>query len=356
MIFGNIKSITIPEGEVKQIVYNGTILWEKISRYLKTITGKIITITDALNESAESLKVTLEPIQSGSGTPSPSNPRPISGHTECVTSVAGVNVWDEKWESGQYNPSTGAKTSRADAIRCKNLIPVKPNTSYYFGCTSHPSTGDGVWLWYKKDGTYINYVTGNLNRTQTSPSDAYFMAFYIAPETTYNHDISINYPSTDTSYHAYDGDTYTTTLGRTVYGGTLDVVSGVLTVDRAMVDLSTLTWSGSSGIKLSADIANVVKAPSANNIPANIVAEKYATSAVAPISANDGKIGIEATGYRGRIQCGSSETPSGMLCYELATPQTYQLTPQTISLLHGNNNVWSDGSVEVTYWGTEQSN
>ena len=34
------------------------------------------------------------------------------------------------------------------------------------------------------------------------------------------------------------------------------------------------------------------------------------------------------------------------LCYELATPQTYQLDPQTISLLHGNNNVWSDGEVE----------
>jgi hypothetical protein len=38
------------------------------------------------------------------------------------------------------------------------------------------------------------------------------------------------------------------------------------------------------------------------------------------------------------------------LCYELATPQTYQLDPQTIDLLLGDNNVWTDcGSVEVTY-------
>ena len=38
------------------------------------------------------------------------------------------------------------------------------------------------------------------------------------------------------------------------------------------------------------------------------------------------------------------------LCYELATPQTYQLDPQTIDLLLGQNNVWTDcGSVEVTY-------
>ena len=38
------------------------------------------------------------------------------------------------------------------------------------------------------------------------------------------------------------------------------------------------------------------------------------------------------------------------LCYELATPQTYQLTPTEIALLKGQNNVWTDsGEVEVTY-------
>ena len=38
------------------------------------------------------------------------------------------------------------------------------------------------------------------------------------------------------------------------------------------------------------------------------------------------------------------------LCYELATPQTYQLTPQQIQTLIGTNNVWSeDGAIEVEY-------
>jgi len=35
--------------------------------------------------------------------------------------------------------------------------------------------------------------------------------------------------------------------------------------------------------------------------------------------------------------------------YELATPQTYQLTPQQIQTLLGRNNVWSDGDVSVEY-------
>ena len=35
---------------------------------------------------------------------------------------------------------------------------------------------------------------------------------------------------------------------------------------------------------------------------------------------------------------------------ELATPQTYQLTPTEVALLKGQNNVWTDsGEVEVTY-------
>lgn len=35
--------------------------------------------------------------------------------------------------------------------------------------------------------------------------------------------------------------------------------------------------------------------------------------------------------------------------YKLATPQTYQLTPQEIKLLLGTNNVWSDGKVTLVY-------
>ena len=40
-----------------------------------------------------------------------------------------------------------------------------------------------------------------------------------------------------------------------------------------------------------------------------------------------------------------------MVCYELATPQTYQLTPQeAITTLLGQNNVWVDcGPVSVEY-------
>ena len=49
-------------------------------------------------------------------------------------------------------------------------------------------------------------------------------------------------------------------------------------------------------------------------------------------------------------------TPSigAQVVYELATPQTYQLTPQTVRMLKGANNLWNDaGNSTVTYVGTE---
>ena len=45
------------------------------------------------------------------------------------------------------------------------------------------------------------------------------------------------------------------------------------------------------------------------------------------------------------------------VCYALAEPQTYQLTPTQIALLKGSNTLWSDGdSLTLTYLGTTPAN
>ena len=53
----------------------------------KDASGNPIILTDGAAFKAEGLVVTLEPIQSGSGIPSPTNVRPITGYTECVATV-----------------------------------------------------------------------------------------------------------------------------------------------------------------------------------------------------------------------------------------------------------------------------
>ena len=294
-----------------------------------------------------------------------SNICPISGHTECVTEVCGVNVWDEEWEVGGISNDTGEMISSSNSIRSKNFIPVVPQTSYYIAGLS---SGMLRPMFYDADKNFIGagyWAGGTSNNPQSTPSGCYYMKFKLTASygATYNHDISINYPSTDHAYHAYNGHTYTTTLGRTVYGGTLDVVSGELVVDRAMV-----TTNGSeSGWTLyqASDATNVFRYTNAvvdsvseqNQISSQFAHDASAWSASAT-RANTFVLG----GSRSLFVQTTNELASDIeafkaylannplqVCYPLATPQTYQLDPQTISLLKGNNNVWSDGEVELTY-------
>ena len=132
-----------------------------------------------------------------------SNICPITGHTGVNVYVTGENVWDEEWEVGGYAYASGAKTNQTDRIRNKNQIPVLPNTKYYI-------SGPTALLFYDSTGAYLSYNSLDNARQFTTPSGCYFMAFFVDPNygTTYNHDISINYPSTDTTYHAYTGQTY----------------------------------------------------------------------------------------------------------------------------------------------------
>ena len=142
-----------------------------------------------------------------------------------------------------------------------------------------------------------------------------------------------------------------------MYGGQPDVVSGEMVVDRAMIVLD-----GSQNMQLNGMTANTSRffftaSPTKANGADNFIADRFAyatTDTVGSAVGRSGNGGIEF-----RLPTSVPQTVDGYktwftanpttVVYELATPQTYQLTPQTISLLHGNNNVWSDGEVELTY-------
>ena len=161
--------------------------------------------------------------------------------------------------------------------------------------------------------------------------------------------------------------TYTTTLGRTVYGGTLDVVSGELTVDRVVDTMSiTSMYAPTSGGNYNPNFDFAVfsaSEPWLSNIQAlmrmftsdgsyfpNVnFANVSFEGAILVYSASSKQLCVSIA--KGSTLAQAQARFNGVqLCYELATPQTYQLDPQTIDLLLGDNNVWTDcGSVEVTY-------
>ena len=292
-----------------------------------------------------------------------SNICPISGWDSVDVSVCGINVWDEEWELGGINASTGETDSSSDRIRSKNFVPCKEDTSYYFACPS----ANWRMFFYDANKTFVSYIgTYNSARVITIPNGVVFLKFWIIG-TTYNHDISVNYPSTDHDYHAYNGQTITTTLPQTVYGGTLDVVSGVLTVDRAMVTLNGQT----TGIRFTevsqattADGQKYVAyiAMASHNIKNNNIAicDAYAFMDKTPQNMHMGEFDGRGSYFRFVIadqnlntlalwNAHLAENPM-TLVYELATPTTIQLTPQQIDSLLGRNNVWADsGDVTVEY-------
>lgn len=156
-----------------------------------------------------------------------------SGVSECNVVRCGANLWDEEWENGTFNTTTGANINTSSAnqqIRAKNLIPVTPSSTYYFVFPLN-TAGQGLWvIFYDSSKNVIPYsdlpsgythdgnslLTQLTTRTITMPSNCSYIRFYVtnAYGATYNHDIAINYPSTDTAYHAHTIDTYTIPVGQ----------------------------------------------------------------------------------------------------------------------------------------------
>jgi len=227
---------------------------------IKTVSGSVISISDALAQPAESLVVGIEPVQSGSGDPSPSNIRPISGWSN-------VNVYRE----AQY------------------------------------------------DAGATPYATISLNGT--------------------------------------------------VYGGSLDVTTGVLTVDRAIVDITTKStsgWTKSSsypgGFYITKEGFNTKYGVKPKmNIPficshAKTV-EMLADYAVGTCF-SDGSTNIRIMSAGSSVQDwidylvdqSNNGTPV-QVCMILDEPQTVQLSPTTVQMLLGNNVLWADsGDIELQYW------
>ena len=170
----------------------------------------------------------------------------------------------------------------------------------------------------------------------------------------------------DTSnYEPYSGDTYSITFpaaAGTVYGGTLDVTTGELTVNWAMVDLGAKNWYPSTAAgrtRFRTSITDIERISSPNvlasllcsNYPTKTANQTYQGTTGVSLQQNSADIYIYDPQTESMTTAEFKSAMSGVqLCYKLATPQTYQLTPTEIATLLGDNTIWADtGDVSVTY-------
>lgn len=290
---------------------------------------------------------------------------PISGWIGANVVRTGMNIWDEEWLNGYYSPTTGAYVSDSRYICSKNLIAVKPSTTYYI----FTSAKEMEICEYNASGTFLRQLrSGAKNEAVTISADTYYINIgtHVANAiTAYDPSvdpISVNYPSTDHDYHPYAGDTYSITFpseAGMVYGGTLDVTKGVLTVDKGYYTVTNATILKSEGaytdftrwtLKQSGD--TVTGKPNGAVI-SNVFAHGTLVKNGTFCHGSTGAVNITP-----QLSIGTAEQEvlawlianNVQLCYELAEPIVYQLTPTEIKSLYGENNIYADcGSTSVTY-------
>lgn len=227
---------------------------------IDSASGGIASFADGANDMPiRSLVVNIEPLQAGSGEPSPTNVRPISGHTAAVISYSGADI---------TNPET----------------------------------------------------------------------------------ISITFP----------------TAAGIVYGGTLDVINGILTVNKKMI-----TYYGTENWKVITGSQQRYYIDKPHDCDMSTSRIGYITSHFSNLwsSGNNGEWGAFVVGGTTFKVLDSAAHFSGIaafktwlsdqntngtplqIVYPLATAQTYQLAPHQINTLLGSNNIYSNvGSIaDVQY-------
>ena len=166
-----------------------------------------------------------------------------------------------------------------------------------------------------------------------------------------------------------DYETITKTLPQTVYGGTLDVVSGKLTITHtkiALKDVPKATFSNySSGYGFYTNLAGITPPMASGRFYSD---PKTVSNVLKKVEGNATNTPCVQVGAGSSLAyfMGITNNVSGVtdidsfyawlesanveLTYPLATPTEIDLTPTEVKSLLGDNNVWSDsGTVEVEY-------
>ena len=166
-----------------------------------------------------------EPVQEGSGDPSPDNIRPIKGRDSVTVTRCGETLWSlDKITLQTYNSNITTKIDM-DAV---NLLPR--NVKLYFSgeCSNGPLREirffDGI-------GAEIGTLRANGGfSTELKAGNIATVRLYAGPNenserTCTNLQITLG-TTAPTTYTPYTGQTATLTLPHTIYGGTVDAVTG----------------------------------------------------------------------------------------------------------------------------------
>lgn len=330
---------------------------------INSASGSIASFKDgADNLPLKSCAVNIEPIQEGEGNPSSENVRPISGRTGLNVVRSGKNLFNP---NSSDNLWVGSNNALVHSSSAKSVtIPAKAE-QVLTASMSNPRTSSNLLIlaFFDIGGNIISrrlVGTGEKVLTATAPANT---ASVLCSLYTYSEagNVQLELGSTATDYEPYKGSTYSVnweTEAGTVYAGTLDVLTGKLTVDRAFAMFdgnADESWSWTTATNRASISLPLASAPDVRNPVSNCNMGTYLASGHAvggvfitnnkklwyypPTTVND----LES--YRIWLSENNLQ-----IVYELANPVEYQLSENEVRTLLGENNIWSDGGdISVEY-------
>ena len=304
-----------------------------------------------------------------------SNICPITGRTQVDVTRTGKNLFAEPI-LGSYINDDGTISTPGNSNWRSDVIPLDGQqisataTIYerrtYTGSVSYIFFDENMQMLGKANFFVVSNITSfPSSKTITIPSTAKYMYFrgYMSggAASIKTEKVQIEFGSTSTEYEPYTGQSVTVQLGQTVYGGTLDVTTGLLTVDRASVDLGSLNWlvHGTYASTFYADVSG--KQPRSTKFISSAYANGGLFSSYANLengtmyaSTSDAlpRIAVKNTTYTTASDFKTAMSGQTVV-YELATPQTIQLSPAQINLLTGTNIISTNADdLSVMYYAT----
>lgn len=301
-----------------------------------------------------------------------SNICPISGWTGAKVQRTGKNLIDvPEYENVSSAVIRGENASKFAAIEFKENtqytlsgVVSSSNETDSWGINVKYTDGTSAYLWLLARGAKVPSVTTARGKTVKTMNFAFARGFILSIANT-----QLEEGPTVTDYEPYRGNTYDISFpdeAGTVYGGALDVTSGVLTVDKAKILLNSLSYSMAESTATNARFISSIpgiKAPTDIRTTVNAICATYPAGPwswldepghniffAARQRDNSMQFIIRNAAYATTEEFSASLSDADVLVYELATPLTCQLTATEVTTLLGVNNVYSDtGDTEVTY-------
>lgn len=294
----------------------------------------------------------------------PGNVRPITGHTGVTIRHYNCknHIDDTVYDTNYWSEADGSAYYKQYPI--PKLIPGKQYTlsidsagglsSPYFNLqkltTNATPWATMSFLW--TGGGTDGYKTYTFTAEDTDYR-FWINSILVVPKIAY---IQLEEGSVATEYEPHSGDTFTIDLGQSVYGGSLDWQTGVLTIDRQIytVDEKTVFNKANGGKMVLYSSQNPFLTNASFSTTASIKDNKLLCSHLPTASyssVNNGGYGISGHGTSITLCCEQSvENPDGFVAmmdgaqivFGLVTPITIQLTPQEIIALSGTNTIYSD--------------